>query len=205
MVDRDANEGDTRLLVIDFLCSALGYDRYADLTTEYQVKGQFADYGVRIDQDLVAFIEVKRCTTKLNEKHLRQVQLYAANEGVEWMLLTNGPNWQAWHLTSTLPMQVDLALDVDLLDGDKPGEKVNELFYLTTESLGRGQIDELWQQRRVTAPDALAKTLLSDKMISELRKEVRRQTGYNADEKELLGTLRSQVINPLLNLGGESV
>lgn len=118
------------------------------------------------------------------------------------MLLTNGRNWQAWHLTSTLPMQVDLALDVDLLDGGKPGEKVNELFYLTTESLGRSQVDELWQQKRVTAPEALARALLSDRMVSELRKEIRRQTGYNADEKELSDTIRSHVIDPALNLGG---
>ncbi len=64
-VARDANEGDTRLLVTDFLCYALGYDKYEDLTTEYQVKGEFADYGVRLDKQLVAFIEVKRCATKL--------------------------------------------------------------------------------------------------------------------------------------------
>jgi hypothetical protein len=58
--DRDANEGDTRLLVTDLLCDALGNDKYADLTTEYQVKGEFADYGIRIDRELVAFIETKR-------------------------------------------------------------------------------------------------------------------------------------------------
>lgn len=202
LIERDANEGDTRLLVTDFLCSALGYDRYADLTTEYQIKGQFADYGVRIDHDLVAFIEVKRCTTKLNEKHLRQVQLYAANEGVEWLLLTNGRHWQAWHLTSTLPMTVDLALDVDLLDGGKPAGKIAELFYLTHESMRRRQIDDLWQQKRVTAPESLAKVLVSDRMVSELRKELRRQTGYNADEAELRATLRSQVIDQDLELGG---
>jgi hypothetical protein len=39
MADRDANEGDTRLLVTDFLCDGLGYDKYEDLSTEYQVKG----------------------------------------------------------------------------------------------------------------------------------------------------------------------
>src|SRR6266498_4907618 len=50
---RDANEGDTRLLVTDFLCEALGFDKYTDLTTEYQVKGEFADYGVRIDRELI--------------------------------------------------------------------------------------------------------------------------------------------------------
>jgi hypothetical protein len=32
LVARDANEGDTRLLVTDFLCDGLGFDKYADLT-----------------------------------------------------------------------------------------------------------------------------------------------------------------------------
>lgn len=50
LVARDANEGDTRLLVTDMLCEALGFDKYEDLTTEYQVKGEFADYGIRIDK-----------------------------------------------------------------------------------------------------------------------------------------------------------
>ncbi len=73
MADRDANEGDTRLLVTDFLCDGLGFDKYEDLTTEYLVRGEFADYGIRIDKDLVAFLEVKRVATKLAAKHLRQV------------------------------------------------------------------------------------------------------------------------------------
>ncbi len=111
LIARDANEGDTRLLVTDFLCDGLGYDKYEDLTTEYQVKGEFADYGVRIAKQVVAFIEVKRCTTKLGARHLRQVEMYAVNEGVEWMILTNGQVWQAWHLTPGLPVGLDMALD----------------------------------------------------------------------------------------------
>lgn len=59
IVARDANEGDTRLIVTDFLCEGLGYDKFDDLTTECAVRGEFADYGVRIDKQLVAFIEVK--------------------------------------------------------------------------------------------------------------------------------------------------
>src|SRR5882757_1273721 len=94
LVERDANEGDTRLLVTDFLCEGLGFDKYEDLTTEYQVK---------------------RCTQKLGIRQLRQVQMYAVNEGVEWMILTNGQVWQVWHLTGGLPVVVDLALEIDLL------------------------------------------------------------------------------------------
>ena len=45
LVARDANEGDTRLLVTDFLCDGLGFDKYADLTTEYQVKGESPTTG----------------------------------------------------------------------------------------------------------------------------------------------------------------
>jgi hypothetical protein len=52
LIARDANEGDTRLLVTDFLGEGLGYGKYEDLTTEYQVKGEFADYGVRIAKQL---------------------------------------------------------------------------------------------------------------------------------------------------------
>src|SRR5688572_25999931 len=61
LVQRDANEGDTRLLVTDFLCEGLGFDKYTDLTTEYQVKGEFADYGIRIDKELVAFPRDEAC------------------------------------------------------------------------------------------------------------------------------------------------
>ncbi|MEJ7792416.1 MAG: hypothetical protein WKF65_10645 [Gaiellaceae bacterium] len=77
LVNRDANEGDTRLIVTDFLEHALGYDKYEELTTEYGVKGEFADYGIRIDKELIAFVEVKRVATKLAAKHLRQVEMYA--------------------------------------------------------------------------------------------------------------------------------
>src|SRR3954466_12951335 len=65
MLGRDANEGDTRLIVTDLLCDVLGYDKFEDLTTEYMVRGEFADYGVRIDKQMTAFIEVKRASTKL--------------------------------------------------------------------------------------------------------------------------------------------
>ena len=55
LVARDANEGDTRLLVTDMLCEGFGFDKYAELTTEYRVKGEFADYGIPLDKDRSPF------------------------------------------------------------------------------------------------------------------------------------------------------
>lgn len=196
LVARDANEGDTRLLVTDFLCEGFGFDKYTDLTTEYQVKGEFADYGVRIDRELIAFIEVKRVATKLATKHLRQVEMYAVNEGVEWVILTNGAVWQVYHLTGGLPVAIDLALEVDLLADESPSRKVNQLFYLTRESLKRRQIDDLWRVKRATSPQSLAEVLVSEAVVEEVRKELRRQTGHNVDPAELVRLLQGTVLRP---------
>ena len=80
--EKDVVEADTRHLVTDILVDVLGYDKYKNLTAEFAVKGEFADYGIRIDKQLEAFVEVKRISTVLSAKHLRQVESYALKEGV---------------------------------------------------------------------------------------------------------------------------
>jgi Type I restriction enzyme R protein N terminus (HSDR_N) len=196
LVARDANEGDTRLLVTDFLCDGLGYDKYEDLTTEYQVKGEFADYGVRIAKQLVAFIEVKRAATKLGAKHLRQVEMYAVNEGVEWMILTNGQVWQGWHLTAGLPVGLDLALEVDLLGDGGPTQKADILFPLSKEGFKHRVIDDLWRVTAATSAKSIGTAITSDTVVEQIRKELRRQTGHNMDPAELKDLIESSVLRP---------
>lgn len=199
LVARDANEGDTRLLVTDMLCDALGYDKYTDLTTEYAVKGEFADYGIRLDQQVVAFIEVKRCTTALTQRHLRQVEMYAVNEGVEWLILTNGSVWQAYRQIPGLPVTIDLVIDVNLLDDAVPlSKKVDGLFYLTRESFKRHQIEDVWKASAATAPDKLAEVMLSEAVLAEARKELRRRTGQVIDGADLGRMIRESVLRPEL-------
>src|SRR5690349_17215837 len=189
LVARDANEGDTRLLVTDMLCEGFGFDKYAELTTEYRVKGEFADYGIRLDKDLIAFLEVKRVATKLAAKHLRQVETYAVNEGVEWVILTSGVVWQVYHITGGLPIVVDLALEVDLFSDETSAYKANQLYYLTKESLKRRQIDALWQAKRATSPKSLAKVLCSENVVTAIRKELRRTTGQSITDAQIIRLL----------------
>ena len=196
LVARDANEGDTRLLVTDFLEHALGYDKYEELTTEYGVKGEFADYGIRIDKDLVAFVEVKRVATKLAAKHLRQIEMYSVNEGVEWMILTNGVEWRTYHLTGGLPVVIDLALEVNLLGEGTGTQKANQLFYLSRDSLKRRQIDELWKAKRAQSPKSLASVIVSDAVTEAIRKELRRSTGQNIDREQIAQLLKETVVRP---------
>lgn len=195
---RDANEGDTRMVVTDMLCEGLDYDKFKDLTTEYMVKQEFADYGVRIDKQMVAFIEVKRISQKLNERHLRQVLMYAVNEGVEWMVLTNGAVWQAYHLTGGLPVVVDLAFEVDLLGPASLSEKTELMFLLHKEALKRRRIDEVWRHRAATEPGALLDVILSEPVLDQLRKEVRRRTGIATTAESLSEVIRTEIVDPKL-------
>lgn len=194
LLSRDANEGDTRLFITDFLCDALGYDKYEDLTTEYRVKGEYADYGVRIDKQLIAFIEVKRIAQKLSPTHLRQVQAYAVNEGVEWVMLTNGHVWQVWHLTGGLPIIMDKALEVDLLSEESPAVKAGAMFYLTREAMKRHMMDELWKAQAATSPKSVAGVVLSDRVVEEIRKELKRRTGHTADASRIVEVLTRDVL-----------
>lgn len=194
LLARDANEGDTRLFVTDFLYEALGYDKYTDLTTEYMVRGDFADYGVRIDKEMIAFIEVKRVATKLDSKHLKQVEMYAVNEGVAWVILTNGVHWKVYHITGGLPMILDLAIEVDLLGDDTPQKKADKLFYITRESLKKRQIDEVWKTQRATSPKALAQALLSPSVITALQSALKKQNGYKVDDDELVRLVKGTVL-----------
>lgn len=196
LVARDANEGDTRLLVTDMLCEGFGFDKYTELTTEYRVKGEFADYGIRLDKDLIAFLEVKRVATKLAAKHLRQVETYAVNEGVEWVILTSGVVWQVYHITGGLPMVVDLALEVNLFGDDTMAHKSNQLYYLTKESLKRRQIDALWQAKRATSPKSLARVLCSENVVTAIRKELKRTTGQSVTDAEVVRLLNATVLRP---------
>lgn len=198
IVARDANEGDTRLLVTDFLCNGLGYDKFEDLTTEFAVRGEFADYGVRIDKQLVAFIEVKRAAQQLNIRHLRQVETYAVKEGLEWIMLTNGQTWQAYHVYAKTGQQVatHLALEVDLLGDDSPSKKIDSLFFLHHDALKRGLIDELWKRKAATSATALAEIVLTTSVLDAMRKEIRRTSGFNPDPDELSRVIRNEVVRP---------
>lgn len=195
---RDANEGDTRLVVTDILCEGLDYDKFRDLTTEYMVRQDFADYGVRIDKQLVAFIEVKRISQKLNERHLRQVQMYAVNEGIEWMVLTNGSVWQAYHLTGGLPVVINMAFEIDLLGPASLAEKTEQMFLLHREALKRRRIDEAWKHRAATEPDALLDIILSDVILDAIRKEVKRRTGTTTTPEAVSEVIKTEIVDPKL-------
>jgi hypothetical protein len=104
--------------------------------------------------------------------------------------------WQVYHITGGLPVAIDLALEVDLLGDEPPAHKVNQLFYLSRESLRKRQIDELWKAKRATSPASLAQVLISENVAESIRKELWRQTGHRVETAEIVRLLTETVLRP---------
>lgn len=196
LLERDAVEADTRMLVTDVLCDLLGFDKYEDLTAEYQVKGDFADLGIRVDKQLSAFVEIKRVKQDLNRSHLRQVESYALREGVVWAVLTNARVWELYRIEAVAGQQSELTLvfSIDLLDDTISNrQKLEALYLLSRESFQRKVLEHYWQNLQATSPKVIRQVLLSDAIANEVRMELWRQTRQKLDVAELRRVIESML------------
>ncbi|WP_184585316.1 hypothetical protein [Lipingzhangella halophila] len=202
---RDANQGDTRLWVLDFLTYGFNFSKHSELTTEYRTGGASIDYAIRRHGRLFAPVEVRACGQTLDVRNLQQARRLAAREGAEWIFLTNARIWQAYHLRdmgADAPRRPVRVIDVDLANAHGEEEDafpaaLDALFYLTQEAIEHGRLQRLADWRRNCEPAPLADALRSDAVQQALRWELRSRTGHpghRGESEELLESLTQQVV-----------
>jgi hypothetical protein len=193
---RDVGESDTVLIVTDFLADVLGYDKYGEITAEFVIRSTFCDLAIKTNGQLRFLIEVKAIGTELRENHLRQAVDYGANQGAEWVLLTNGADWRAYRIRFEQPISHDLVFDVDLLDPACKNSDLMEMLYLISrEALSGAEIDRYWRQKEATNRFVVTQVLLSPPVLGMLRRELRRLApGLRITEEELATLLQLEVL-----------
>lgn len=198
----DYKEADTRKIVSDMLCECLGWDKFENVTAEQMINSRYADYVVKTDDEEVFVVEVKQIGLKLKETHLNQARQYAVDEGIDWCILTNGDEWQAFRteLEGKIPVTRHV-FTVRISDKDmKPAEKAR-LFYLFSEEANRKKEIEDYYQRRIALSGAnLADQIFSDKVINQLRCSIKNATGQRLTNSEIAKALvkrlfREDVVN----------
>lgn len=193
---RDVNESDTCVILTDFLADVLGYDKYTEITTEFAIRSTFCDLAIKIGGRVQYLIEVKSAGTDLRENHLRQAIDYAANQGIEWVLLTNGVVWQAHRVRFEQPIANDLVFSIDLLDPEsKPAATLEKLYLISRESAGGAEISQYWQRKEATSRYVLAQLLLDTSVLSGVRRQLRKQfPGLNISEEAIAELMRAEVL-----------
>lgn len=193
---RDVNESDTCVILTDFITEVLGYDKYAEITSEFMIRSTYCDLAIKIGGKLHFLIEVKSIGTDLRENHLKQAVDYAANQGCEWVILTNGVNWQAHRVTFEKPIGHELVFNLDLLDpSNKPATVLTQLYSLSREALSTTAIESLHARREATSAYVVAQLLVEDRMLRALRRRLRAQfKGLRITESDVRSILSGEVI-----------
>ncbi len=191
---RDVNESDTSIIVTDMLADMFGYDKYAEITREHAIRGTFCDLAIKIDGELQFLIEVKAIGIELRDAHVKQAIDYAANQGVDWVILTNGINWKAFKVLFGKPIEQELVMDIDLLNLS-PRNSAHILYPLTREGLLKGALPAYHTQQQATNRFFLGAIMLSEPVLDTVRRELRR---IAPDVKVRVDEIRSALMSEVL-------
>jgi hypothetical protein len=192
---RDVNESDTSMIVTDMLADIYGYDKYSEVTRELCIRGTYCDLATRIDGKFQMLIEVKAIGLELKDAHAKQAVDYAANQGVEWVALTNGQMWKVFRVIFAKPIDNELVLDIDLLTlNAKSANDLESLFLLTRESMLKSGLYAYHDHLQATNKFYLAAVVLSDPVLETVRRELRRVSDAKIELTELREALKQEVI-----------
>jgi len=194
--DRDINESDTVTLVMDILCDLLGYDKYSDLTKEHQIRNTYCDLAIKLDGKVRCLIECKAIGITLKDAHIQQALNYAANQGCEWVLLTNAATWKIFRVIFGQPISQELVREFDLAAlSPKCQADMEILFALSREGLDRNALGDYMAGLQAKDRFCVAALLMTEPVVKLVRKELRAMNnGTSVELDEILDVIRDQVI-----------
>lgn len=193
---RDVGETDTVTIVKDMLADIFGYDKYSELTSEYAIRGTYCDLAIKLDAKLSTLIEVKAIGIELKEAQVKQAVDYAANQGVDWVLLTNGIRWCVYRVFFTRPIGQELVVDLDLSTLNPRSDSDLETLYLwCKEGWQRSALGDFHTQKQALSRFFLGATVLSDPVLEVVRRELRR---VSPDVRIDIEQIRTVLVNEVL-------
>jgi predicted type IV restriction endonuclease len=193
---RDVNESDTVVIVADMLQEIFGYDKYSDITSEHAIRGTFCDLAIRIDGALSLLIEIKAIGLELKDNFVKQAIDYAANQGCDWVVLTNGICWRIYKVTFAKPIDHELVLELNISTINHRSDSHLELLWLLAkEGWQKARIGEYHSQRQALSRFSLAALMVSDTVLDVLRRELRRVSpGVKVETSEIKDVLINEVL-----------
>jgi hypothetical protein len=192
---RDISESDTSSIVRDMLCDVLGYRKFDDITAEHNIRGTFVDLAIQCDGRIRFLVEVKAIGIPLKDQHVKQAIDYAANQGTEWVILTNGAVWRTYKFQISKPIEKIMVCEFDLLSMAAKNPDVIECCgNLSREEFSKETMSEFFQRKEICSKFTLAAVLQTDAMIEALRKEIRRLSGIRIDPDVIQKIISEDVI-----------
>lgn len=193
----DLDESATRLMINSFLIEVLGYKELEQIKTEYSINGTYADYVIQLDKKQHIVVEVKAIQINISEKHIRQAIGYAANEGINWVLLTNGRSFSLFRVIFGKPIRYKEIFTYDLNDLSDFKSSMIYFEYLTVKCVKSGELEKFWKRFIATEPVNLSKYLYKPEIVRFLKRSLKRDAKLNFSEERIFDSIHEIIINPI--------
>ncbi len=172
---RDVGESDTVIIVTDMLSEVFGYDKYSEITSETSIRGTWCDLAIKLDGAIEFLIEVKAIGLELKDSHTKQAVDYSANQGTEWVILTNAEIWRIYKVTFAKPIDHELVLEINFSQlNSKKSPDIELLYNLTREGWLKSALGEFHTQQQALSRFFLGAMVLSNPVLEVIRRELRR-------------------------------
>ena len=194
--NQDVNESDTATILIDIFHEVFGYDKYFQITSEFAIHGTYCDLALKIDGKIQLLIEAKAAGVDLKDPHVKQAIDYAANQGVEWVVLTNCSLWRVYRVIFEKPIGYELVCEFDLLDlNPRNSDDLHNLYVLSKEGWGKSALHDFYQQRQAISPFYLSAAILSNRVVAAIRRELRRVSpNVKIEPEHISEVLKTEVL-----------
>jgi hypothetical protein len=183
------NEADTLQRIVKVFEDVLGYD-IREISRELEVKCKYVDLAIKIDGTTKFFVEVKAAGKKLRQRYVEQVELYAAQGNIQWLLATNGVEWKLYHLTITTgePVDFEPVFSVTLAE-ETVEESAEMLALLHRNSVKAGAHENFWEHQSALSAATIGKAIFTEEVLRHIRKEIHQRQEILIDVEDLAGAI----------------
>ena len=190
----EVDESATRIMVNSLLSTVLGYAELDDIKTEYNIRGTYADYVIQLARKKHIVIEVKSIQIDLNANHLRQAMGYAADEGIDWILLTNGRQVKLYKVIFAKPVTRHLVFEYDLTDLSTLKKAAQDVSYISKASILKGELNDYWKRFDALTPISLIKAIYTDDVIRAIRLRLKKNSGIGFNQLDVADAVQQLLL-----------
>lgn len=192
--ERGATESDTVMFLVEFFKEVLGYDLFAgEISKEVSIKDKFCDIVIKLEGETQFLVEAKAAGHKnLRAKDTEQAENYASAGGDNWVLLTNGIEWQMYHVTFGEGIAHELAFETRLVSGDDAAleQAWSFLRLLSKSALEEDALEEFWRRKKALSPDSLLPVLFSMEVLVVIRRELNHHAKPKLDLEDVFKAIQ---------------
>ncbi len=191
----EVDESATRIMVNSLLSTVLGFAELDDIKTEYNIRGTYADYVIQLARKKHIVVEVKSIQIDLNSNHLRQAMGYAADDGIDWVLLTNGRHVKLYKVLFGKPVTRHLVFDYNLMDLATIKKAASDLAFLSKKSVQKGELDDYWKRFDALTPKSIVKAIYTEDVMRAIRLRLKKNCGMSFSEADVAAAVQEVLLS----------